>query len=162
MTTYEHSTAVPIETLLPDIEELLGRIVKEYHADLGLVSSSDITNTNVLIGSDITPELPTRSLPHHGNMSFCMMTIHRPTPVIITSLNKNRFFFDHPLTKMYNFVTYVGLPIVYIDNVQEDHYIGSMCLFFRHEVSNDIRAYDKILREIEVLMEKKIKDKNVV
>ena len=92
MTTYEHSTAVPIEILLPDIEELLGSIVKEYHADLGLVSSSDSTNSNILIGSDITPELPTASLPHNGNMSFCMMTIHRPIPVIIKSLDKNRFF----------------------------------------------------------------------
>jgi len=92
MNTLEHSTAVPIETLLPEIEELLGRIVKEYHADLGLVSSCDSTNTNILIGSDITPELPTRSLPHHGNISFCMNTINRPIPVIITMLNKNRFF----------------------------------------------------------------------
>ena len=161
MNTLEHSTVVPIENILPDIEELLGRVVKEYQADLGLVSSSDSTKSNILIASDITPNI-TRSLPHHSNISFCMNTINRPIPVIITMLNQNPQFFDHPLVALYNFVMYVGLPIVYIDNVQEDHYIGSMCLFFRHEVSKDIRAYDKILREIEVLMEKKFKDKNVV
>ena len=162
MNTHEHSTVVPIENMLPDIEELLGRVVKDYQADLGLVSSSDSTKSNILIASDITPKIATMSLPHHSNISFCMKTINRPIPVIITMLNQNPQFFDHPFVALYNFVMYVGLPIVYIDNVQEDHYIGSMCLFFRDEVSNDIRAYDKILREIEVIMGKKFKDKNVV
>ena len=127
-----------------------------------MISSSDSTKSNILIASNITPKITTRSLPHHGNISFCMNTINRPIPVIITMLNQHPQFFDHPFVALYNFVMYVGLPIVYIDNVQEDHYIGSMCLFFRHEVSKDIRKYDKILREIEVLMEKKFKDKNVV
>lgn len=161
MKHYQHSVAAPIKDLIPEIKDLLDTVVNKYKANMGFVSSADSTHCNVLTVSyrDVQQELPTLRIPHNLETSFCTYTIHRPIPVIIQPLQESPTFYKHFLTTNYNCIAYIGAPIVVvIDN--NDEYIGSLCLFFDHEVNSDIRHYESISEDLALLVAKKLGQKN--
>lgn len=45
---YQHSTAVPLEGLLPEITDILDSVIDKYAACMGLVSSADKMHSHIL------------------------------------------------------------------------------------------------------------------
>lgn len=153
-----HSTSWLLNDLLPEIDIYLSDLVEQTNADLALVSSADSKQSDVMAVryNNVSTKLPSLEIPHINQTSFCLCTINRPIPVIIGPLNKDPIFAFHPIVRQYAFNTYVGVPIVVKKDNEEDQYIGSICLFFRNEVSHDIREYEHISISLKLIVKKKL------
>ena len=140
--------------MLPEIDRYLGEVLNQTNADMALVSSADMQGSNILSVryNKLMQKLPSLRIPHYNQTSFCLCTINRPIPVIIGPLNRDEKFSDHPIVRKYMFNTFVGIPII----VDEETYIGSLCIFFNEDVSHDIRDYEHISISLKKIVNEKI------
>ncbi len=125
-----------LHTITPILETLLAHydscqyVLVSFHND----NSAHIPCVVSRAGGDFAEVMP-----HHRGISFCMTTLQRPIPVIISPILHSARFSKHPLVVGPPYLTsFVGVPLIHAGA-----YLGALCIFWTGDGGcvNDIRAY---------------------
>jgi GAF domain-containing protein len=126
--------------LLHTIKPILEALLAHYDScEYVLVSFHDDNAAHIPCGVSRAGGAFAAVTPHHRGLSFCMTTLQRPIPVIISPILHSARFSEHPLVVGPPYLTsFVGVPLIHAGA-----YYGALCIFWTGDGGcvNDIRAY---------------------